>query len=213
MTLGGYTYVTTPVAASLALEQDSFVPVLDLLSQAFSVGLARGIGSDLVNGSGSGAPEGVLTAAADSGITSAGSTFTKAELQSIYFSVNRAYRISPKAAWLMHDDTYNAILALKDSTTNRPLVNITEDGEKLFGKRILISPDMPTEAGTRALIFGDLGQYCVRVVRGSASVKRNFQAAGYAEKALGLYTSFLRVDASLNAPNGAQPVVYGTLHA
>ncbi len=211
MTLGGYTYVTTPVAASLALEQDSFMPVLDLLSQAFSVGLARGIGADLVNGSGSGAPEGVLTAAADSGITSAGSAFTKAELQSIYFSVNRAYRISPKAAWLMHDDTYNTILALKDSTTNRPLVNITEDGEKLFGKRILISPDMPTAAGSKAIVFGDLGQYCVRVVRGSASVKRNFQAAGYAEKALGLYTGFLRVDAALNAPNGAEPVVYATL--
>jgi hypothetical protein len=47
---------------------------------------------------------------------------------------------------------------------NRPLVNITEDGEKLFGKRVLISPDKPTQTGSKGIVFGDLGQYCVRVV-------------------------------------------------
>jgi HK97 family phage major capsid protein len=214
LSLKGFTYRTNPIAATLVLEQDSFESVMDILGQAFAVGLARGIGSDLVTGAGSGsAPQGILTAAADSTVTSAGSAFTKAELQSIYFSVNRAYRISPKAAWLMHDDTYNSILALKDATTNRPLVNITEDGEKLFGKRILISPEMPTAAGSKAVLFGDLGQYQVRVIRNGATIRRNFQAPGYAEKAVALYTGFLRVDAALNAPNGAKPVVYGTLHA
>jgi hypothetical protein len=48
---------------------------------------------------------------------------------------------------------YNAILGLKDSTTNRPLVNITEDTERLFKKRILISPDMPTAAGFKGNRF------------------------------------------------------------
>jgi HK97 family phage major capsid protein len=184
---------------------------MDLLSQAFSVGLARGIGADLVNGNGSTAPQGILTAAADSGVTSAGAAFTKGELQDIYFSVNRAYRVSSKAAWLMHDDTYNAILALKDSTTNRPLVSITEDGEKLFGKRILISPDMPTDAGSKAVLFGDLSQYQLRIIRDGATVTRSFQTPGMAEKGLAQYFASLRIDAKLNAPNSAQPVVYGTL--
>jgi HK97 family phage major capsid protein len=214
MTLNRFTYRTNPIAATLELEQDSFESIMAILTQAFGVGLARGIGSDLVNGSGSGAPLGILTAAGSSGITSAISTgFSKSELQAIYFSVNRAYRVSPKCAWLMNDTTYNEILGLKDATTNRPLVNITEDQEKLFGKRILVSPDMPTAAGSKAIVFGDFGQYVVRVARNSVKVRRNFEAPGYAEQGAALYTCFMQLDAALNAPNGVAPVVYGTLHS
>jgi HK97 family phage major capsid protein len=214
LTLNRFTYRTNPIAATIELEQDSFEDITEILVQAFGVGLARGIGSDLVSGSGSGAPQGILTAASDSTVTSASSTgFTKSELQAMYFSVNRAYRVSPKCAWLMNDITYNAILGLKDATTNRPLVNITEDGEKLFGKRILLSPDMPTAAGSKAVLFGDFGQYVVRVARNSVKVRRNFEVPNYAEKGAALYTCYVQIDAALNAPNGVAPVVYGTLHA
>ena len=182
--LNGFTYRTNPIAAQLNLEQDSFESIMS-----------------------------ILTAAANSGVTSAVNTgFVKSELQALYFSVNRAYRVSPKCAWLMNDTTYNNILGLKDATTNRPLVSITEDGEKLFGKRILISPDMPTAPGSKVICFGDLGQYQVRVIRDGATVLRNSEAPGFVEKYAALYIGFLRVDAALNAPNGAKPVVYGTLH-
>jgi HK97 family phage major capsid protein len=212
--LSAYTYRTNPIASSVELEEDSFESVSDILTAAFAVGLARGIGADLVNGSGSGAPMGILTAAADSTITAAStSVFTKAELQSIYFSVNRAYRVNPKCAWLMNDTTYNNILGLKDATTNRPLVSITEDGEKLFGKRILISPDMPTAAASKAILFGDLSQFKVRVLRNSVSVRRNIETPGYAERGSALYTAFARVDSALNNVDGTKPVVFGTLHA
>jgi HK97 family phage major capsid protein len=212
--LGAWTYRTNPLVASMELEQDSFESITDILTQAFAIGLARGIGADLVNGSGSGAPMGLLTAAADSTITAASSSvFTKDELESIYFSVNRAYRVSPKAAWLMNDSMYQKVLSLKDSS-NRPLVNISEDGEKLFGKRILISPDMPTAAASKAILFGDLSQFNVRILRNSVSVKRNAEAFGYAEKFSALYTGFMRVDSGLNTVGGSvAPVKYGTLHA
>ena len=214
LTLKGYTYRTNPVACSIALEQDSFEAITNLLNTVFSVGFSRGIGADLINGDGSTAPQGLLTSAADSGVTAASTTaFTKAELQAIYFSVNRAYRASPKAAWVMNDDTYNAVLSLKDSTTNRPLIRVTEDSETLFGKRIIISPDMPTDAGSKAVLFGDLGQYNVRILRNGASVRRNLEASGYVEKGVALYTAFLRLDAGLNAPNGAKPVVFAKLAA
>jgi HK97 family phage major capsid protein len=177
--LHGFSYKTNPIVASFELEQDSFESITDILAAAFAVGLARGMGTDLVLGSGTGAPKGVLAAAADSGVTAvSASAFTKAELQSIYFSVNRAYRVSSKAAWIMNDDMYNAILGLKDATTNRPLVNVTEDSERLFGKRILISPDMPTSAGSKAIAFGDFGQYNVRPVKSGVLVRRNAEAAG-----------------------------------
>ena len=95
----------------------------------------------------------------------------------------------------------------------RPLISITEDGEKLFGKKIIVSPDMPTAAGSKAVCFGDFSQYIVRVPRNGVSLRRNAQAQGYAEKAQHLYTSFCRIDAALNAPDGTKPIVYGKLHA
>jgi HK97 family phage major capsid protein len=105
--LNAYTYRTNPIAASFELETDSFEAISDILTQAFAIGLARGAGSDLVNGSGTGAPQGILTAAADSGITAAStSVFTISELESIYFSVNRAFRVNPKCAWIFSDSIY-----------------------------------------------------------------------------------------------------------
>lgn len=197
--LKGYSYRTNPIAATFELEQDSFESIVDILTGAFSVGLARGIGSGLVLGSGTGAPKGILASATDSSIVSSGGsgTFSSGDLRSIYFSINRAYRVSPKCAWLMNDTTYQAILGLHD-TAGRPLVNITEDTEKLFGKRILISPDMPTAVGTKAIAFGDFGQFQVRVARNGVLVRRNVEAIGYAEIGAALYTSYMRVDSALN---------------
>jgi HK97 family phage major capsid protein len=211
--LKAYTYRTNPIAASFELEQDSFESITDILTAAFSTGLARGIGSDLVNGSGSGAPTGILTAAANSGVTSTLSTnFSAGELEQVYLSVNRGYRVSPKAAWLMNDSTYSQVLRLVDGNA-RPLVKITEDGETLYGKRIHISPDMPTAAASKAVLFGDLSQFYVRILRNSVSVRRNVEYPGYAERGSALYTGFMRVDSALNNVGGTKPVVYGTLHA
>jgi HK97 family phage major capsid protein len=213
LALTGYTYKSSPIAVGMQVDMDSFQPVLDVLTRAFGVGIARGVGADLVNGSGSGAPMGVLTAAADSTVTAASSSvFTYDELKQVYFSCNRAYRVSPKAAWLMNDTIYQNLYLQKDSA-GRPLISVTEDGEKIFGKKIIISPDMPTAANSRALCFGDFSQFIVRVPRNGVSVRRNEEAPGYAEKAQHLYTNFFRVDAALNAPDGVKPIVYAKLHA
>jgi HK97 family phage major capsid protein len=211
-TFVGYSYKTNPIAVTTQLEDDAFESTMQIVMTAFGIGLARGAGADLVNGSGSGAPMGLLTAAANSGITAASSTaFTRDELLAVYMSVNRTYRSSPKAAFVMNDAIYQNILALKDSN-GRPLINMTEDGEKLFGKRVLIAPSMPTAAGSKALVFGDLSQFAVRIV-GSPEVKRASEVPGYVEKSIALYTGWLRVDSGLIAPGSVSPIVYAALHA
>jgi HK97 family phage major capsid protein len=211
-TFGGFTYKTNPIAITMELEQDSFESTMQILMAAFGVGLARGIGADLVNGSGSGAPMGLLTAAADSGITTAAAgAISSTDIESIYFSVNRAYRNSPKCAWVMSDAVYQLIRVQKD-TNGRPLLNIVEDKELLFGKRVLISPSVPSAAGSKGIIFGDLSQFAVRIV-GSPEVKRASEVPGYFEKGIALYTGWLRVDSGLIAPGSVAPVTYATLHA
>jgi HK97 family phage major capsid protein len=209
---GGFTYKTTPIAITLELEQDSFESTMQILMTAFGVGLARGIGSDLVNGSGSGAPMGLLTAAANSTITTAAAGVISAtDIESIYFSVNRAYRNSPKCAWVLSDTVYQMVRAAKDSN-NRPLLNMVDDQERLMGKRVLIAPSMPSAAGSKGIAFGDLSQFAVRIV-GSPEVKRASETPGYFEKGAALYTGWLRCDSGLIAPGSVAPIVYATLHA
>jgi HK97 family phage major capsid protein len=210
----GYTYRTNPIAVTLELEQDSFELASEILKQAFAVGLARGIGADLVNGAGSGsAPQGLLTAAADSTVVTAVSGLVdETSLIQLYFSLNRAYRVSPKCAWVMSDAIYEQIRFLKD-TNGRPLLNMRDDTEVLMGKRVLVAPSMPSTAGSKAIVFGDLSQFVVKVSRG-VEIKRSFEAINYAEKGIALYTAYLRVDSGLIAPGGSvQPAVYATLHS
>jgi HK97 family phage major capsid protein len=209
--LGGYTYKTNPIAVTMELEQDSFESTMQILSTAFGIGIARGAGADLVNGNGTTAPNGLLNVAANSGVTSASAAFSADELREIYMSVNRAYRSSPKAAWVLNDATYQSVLALKD-TNGRPLIHLTDDGERLYGKKVLIAPSMPTAAGSKAIVFGDLSQFAVRVV-GSPEVKRASEVPGYVEKGIALYTGWLRVDSGLIAPGSVAPIVYATLHS
>ena len=210
--LTGFTYKTTPIVATLEIEQDSFESIWSILSQAFSVAIARGCGSDLVNGNGTTAPQGILTAAANSGVTSSTSgTWSGIDLAAVYGSVNRAYRVSPKCAWLMHDTTYQQIVALKDAN-GRPLLGIRDDEERLFGKRVLISPDMPVGVGAKSIVFGDFSQFVVKIAGNSLSVRRSFEVPGMAELGVAQYTGYARIDANLIAPNGVKPVVYATAH-
>ncbi len=213
MTLKGFSYRTNPIASTFELEQDSFESITDILTKAFSVGLARGIGADLVNGAGAGtAPQGLLTAAANSGVTSTVSgVWSGVDLAAVYASLNRAYRVSPKCAWVMNDVTYQQIVALKDSS-GRPLLDIRDDQEKLFGKKVIISPDMPVGANAKSIVFGDLSQFHVRVAKNGVMVRRNVEAPLYAEQGASLYTAYLKCDSALNTVGGTKAAVYATAH-
>jgi HK97 family phage major capsid protein len=211
-TFGGYSFKTNPVAVTMELEQDSFEATMQILSAAFGVGLARGIGASLVNGNGTTAPTGLLTAATDSTITTAAAGVIGAtDIEQIFFSVNRAYRASEKCSWIISDAVYQMIRNSRDGSM-RPLLNMVDEKETLMGKRVLISPSVPSTPGSTGIIFGDLSQFAVRIV-GAPEVKRAVESAGYVERATALYTGWLRVDSGLIAPGGVAPIVYATLHA
>jgi HK97 family phage major capsid protein len=104
------------------------------------------------------------------------------------------------------------IRAAKDSN-DRPLLNMHKDDETLMGKKVLVSPSVPSAAGSKGIIFGDLSQYVVRVVKNSTEITRSIETPGYVEKGIALYTAWTRVDANLIAPGSVSPVVYATLHS
>jgi HK97 family phage major capsid protein len=211
--LGGFSYRSDSIPATFELEQDSFESISKVLATAFGIGLARGIGQDLINGDGVTGPLGLLTAAANSGVTtSAAGVISATDLTAIYFSLNRAYRNSTKAAWVCSDVVYKMIRDAKFSS-GQPVLDMTDDGEKLLGKKVLISPSMPSAATSKGIVFADLAQYVVRVAKDTVETRRNTQAPGFAENGIALYYSLMRADAALVAPGTTKPAVYATLHA
>lgn len=208
--INSYTYRAT-LAATFEFEDDTFQPTMDLMEMAYAIAFARGIGVDLVTGNGTTAPQGIVTGAHDSGITTASaSSTTYLEIENIYFALNNVYRAMPKCAWVFNDAYYQEVRKAVD-TTGRPLINIVDDQEILMGKPVYTSPSMPTGTATKGIIFGDLSYYVVRVSQ--MILKRNLQAAGYVEKALGLYTGLMRADAKVIDPTGGgvnSPIISAT---
>lgn len=196
--------------ASFEFEEDAFMDAMQLTIQAYGIAFARGMGIQLATGTGSGQPQGIQTGAVNSGVTTeAAGALSLDDFDAIYFSLNRAYRASPKCRWVMNDSTY--ALARKALTAGGyPLFGPGEDTEMIFGKKVLISPTMPSTAGSKGIIFGDLGHFVVRL--GPLLVQRSLFRADYGQAT---YHGRMRVDSTVFDPSAgaAPPVVYATLHS
>ena len=227
----GYIYKCS-LAASIELLQDSGEEyLLDKIQQAMSIGMARAIGVDLVLGNGSEQPSGLLAGAVNSGLTvgtgneqvgnqgvsaSGAANITGQDLTKFYFSLNRVRRASPKACFVMADETYQAIRLATDNV-GRPLLHVGDDGETLFGKRVLIAPSVPYAHGSPVvagkILFGDLSSFLVRASNLSVSVVTQHGAgAGSIERGEYLIIGRMRIDSAVVDPtNGSvPPVVYAT---
>jgi HK97 family phage major capsid protein len=215
-TLNGFLF-REEIAVSMEFEQDidAFFGVLDTMSDYYQQAFRVGIGAALVNGTGSGQPQGILTGATNSGVTTGGSgVLVGDDFEAIYFAVNKAYRSRPRCAWVMSDTTY--LKARKSIDANsRPLISIERDEEKILGKPVLISPSMPSAAGSKGIVFGDLGHFVVRL--SGMEIARTTQTIGAGSATYGeaSYKGRMRADSAVFDPSGGAtpPIVYATLHA
>jgi len=214
------------LAGTIEWEQDAFDMAMTLMARAYGVGFARGIGKQLVTGTGVGQPQGLLTGAANSGYTTvtasvAGTTPLKYnDISAIYNSVDRVYRASKKCAWVMNDVTYTQVRNAVDNS-GRPLLDMAEDKEELFGKPVLISPSMPSGPGSQGIVFGDLSHFFVRL--SAMTIQRNWQVGGTAgnvERGEAIYHGRQRADSVVFDPSratspatGTPPIVFAVLHS
>jgi HK97 family phage major capsid protein len=114
----------------------------------------------------------------------------------------------------MADEEYQRIRLAVDNT-GRPLLNIGDDGERLFGKKVLVAPSMPYAGGSPhvggKVIFGNLDSFLVRCTNLFISkVTQHGAGAGQIERGEYLIVGRMRADATIVDPtNGAvPPVVY-----
>jgi HK97 family phage major capsid protein len=177
VTLGAYKYANY-FEVSSELVNDTPVNLLDFLARqaALSLGLgATGYGDDLINGTGTGQPRGLLLDAA-TGVTGPAGTAAGLGTQgtanqgtdalwNLVGSVAEPYAEAASAAFLMRNAVNVGIRKLRD-TSGQPVNGLT-DRRSLLGYPVYTDPFMPAAANAAEYIaFGAMDRYFIRIVNG-----------------------------------------------
>jgi HK97 family phage major capsid protein len=165
-------------------------------------------------GSGVSQPNGLLTAATDSAVTTVSTTLISYdEMVNLEHSVDPAYR--PGAKWMFHDGALKALKKVKalqysGDTTGLPIwlpglaVNAPDT---ILGYPYVVNQSMSTPATTvKSVLFGALNKYIVRDVRDITLVRLNERYADYHQVG---FLAFARSDGDL-LDAGTRPVKYLT---
>lgn len=209
-TLSAYKYGNL-VQVSTELEQDTAVDLMGYLAQQMGRALGNGAGADMVTGSGTSKPQGVLvgagTIAQVLGGTPSASGATFAELTQVYDKIIPPYQIN--AEWLIGQSALQKIRALVN-TQGTPIFLPSLSGDApdtLFGKPVVVDPNMPAVGtGGTSIAFGDFSPYFIRDVQGI----RFERSVDYAFNTdLVTYRALLRTDGRLLDLTGAIAVYKG----
>lgn len=166
--LEAYDYNTKFVKWSWQLAADSIFNVEALLGDLLGERLGRLANAQLTTGTGTSAPNGIVTASTLGKTAASSSAIASDELIDLLHSVDPAYRQSPKVGWMFNDQTLASIRKLKDGQGNYlwQMGDITKgQPASLLDYRYNINQAVAGIAtGNKAVIFGDFGKYWVRKV-------------------------------------------------
>jgi HK97 family phage major capsid protein len=168
--------------------------------------LGNNFGNALVNGTGSGGPNGLINLAtlgvtgATTGVSGAPSY---ANLVDMEYSVIAPYRQSRSCYWLAADKTIGGFRKITD-TVGRPIWEpsaVLGSPDLLLGKPLVADPFMPAMAtSAKAICFGDFSQFFVRLVGGVRFERSDDFAFG---SDLVTFRAILRGDGTLVDQTGA----------
>jgi HK97 family phage major capsid protein len=166
--LDAFAFDTQFVRWSWELDMDSIFGMEALLGDLLGERLGRIANSQLTVGTGSSAPNGIVTASTLGRTAAAVAAITFDEIIDLEHSVDPAYRLSPKARFMMNDSTLAAVRKLKDGQGNY----LWQSGNvqagipgTINGRPFSINQAMASLAtGNRVMVFGDFGKYFVRKV-------------------------------------------------
>ncbi|CAI4032400.1 Phage major capsid protein [Nitrospira tepida] len=192
--LQSFLYSSKIVRVSIQLMDDAGFDFAAYVMKKLGERLGRITAKHWVTGDGSSKPRGIVTAATVGKTAASATAVTYDELVDHMHSVDPLYRQNGK--WLMNDTTFGALRKLKDSQ-NRPLYGDLAAGtpDSLLGKPVVIDPNMPSMAtGNKAILFGDLSAYYVRLVKEPRVLRLEERYADYLQ--LG-FLAFIRADGDL----------------
>lgn len=167
--LDAYSFATKWVRVSKELADDSVLVIEAVLNDLLGERLGRLANAQLTTGTGSSAPNGIVTATS-AGKTAASTTaFVADEIIDLEHSVDAAYRGGPKFAFMFHDLVLAAIRKLKDGQGNYLwAAGNYQQGvpATINGRRYHINNAMSSAftTGQKLILCGDFGKYMVRKV-------------------------------------------------
>lgn len=168
--LDAFAFDTAFVRWSWELNSDSLFAMEQLLGDLLGERLARIANAQLTTGTGSSAPNGIVTASSAGKTAASATAITADEIIDLLHSVDPAYRQSPKARFMFNDSTLATIRKLKDGQGNYlwQMGDVTAGQPgTLLGYRFSINPSMDSIAtAKKVVLFGDFGKYYVRKVGG-----------------------------------------------
>jgi len=222
------TYRTPRWIFSLEAEQDlaRIGGAVDLFEKFTIERVARGVGSDLLNGSGVGGHiAGLITqllatnnsvgriatgSAESTGGTETGSNSVGvSDLAALYYGVDQRYRHSAQAAFIMSDDTARRLQSIVNKFGGI-LWDVRDGVDRIFGKPVLIDPNMQNVGPSNIpVVFGDLGYWLTHCATPSSYIQRYTEAQALVEKGLVALRAFVRYDGALlwNGPATANPPI------
>lgn len=172
-TLDVYKYSSKKIALPFELLQDSFLDLETYINTLLAVRLGRIQNKHFTIGTGTGQPNGQVTAAGSGKVGTTGQTLTVIydDLVDLEHSVDPAYRSAPGVGFMMHDSSLKVLRKIKDSNLRPIFVPGYEQGnpggapDRLLNRAIMINQHMPVmAANAKSILFGDYKKYIIRDV-------------------------------------------------
>lgn len=167
--LDAYAFDTEFVRWSWELDMDSIFSMEQLLASLLGERLGRIANLQLTTGTGSSAPNGIVTASTLGKTATGTAAITADEVLEFVHSVDPAYRASPKARVMFNDSTLLALRKLKDGQGNY-LITEAPDGSgrlRIGAVSVPYSINQAMDslaAAKKVMVFGDFSKYYVRKV-------------------------------------------------
>lgn len=168
-----YKYSSKKIAVPFELIQDSMFDIEGYINALLQMRIGRITAKHFTTGTGTGQPRGLITAAGAGKVGAIGqtATVTHDDLVDLQHSVDPLYRASPKACYMMHDNSVAVVRKLKDSQGRPIFVPGYEQGnpggapDRVLGKPLVVVQEMATmAANAKSIAFGDCSRYVIREV-------------------------------------------------
>ena len=194
--LSAYMYSSKMIRVSLQLLQDNEVSLESYLVNILGKRLGRIQATHFATGTGTGQPNGILTAT--TGITAAAASVIALEdLTKLEHGVDPSYRANGQASFLFNDATFKALKDLEDAD-GRPLWRPSMGADvpaTINGYRFGIDQGYESIAtGNKIATFGDHSAYTIRRVNGVTMSRLSERYAEYFQVA---FLGFNRADGEL----------------
>lgn len=200
---------TKIITIPFELLQDSSIDIIAMVNKRKRDRLGRTMNKGFTIGTGSGQPNGFVTAAGVGKIGATGSTVTMTweDLVDLQESIDQAYKDAGTCRFMMHQQTRKVVRKLKDGAGRPIWAEAYENGIKsgipaqLLGEDVTINNDMAQPgANAKSISYGDFSKYMIRDVLDLILFR--FEDSAFASKGQVGFLGWARAGGNLLDANG-----------